>query len=72
MNELNVLKWAAGSPMALPVIEDLDVDLLLEAVARHRLAGYFLRRLRDAPQPWLGDRLRAGIEELHHQYEQIV
>ena len=52
MNELNILKWAAGNTKPLLPIEDIDEDLLLEATYVHRLEGRLLRRLKLETQPW--------------------
>lgn len=72
MHELDVLEWAGGSHRPLPTIDTLDVDLLLEATSRHRIAGFFLRRLQMEPQPWANPTLLVGLTELQTRAEQIV
>ena len=62
MQELAILKWAAGATSPLPQIGDIDEDLLLEAVRHHRLEGRLLHRLRLEAQPWAGQSLLDELE----------
>ena len=64
MQELDILKWAAGSRRRLPPVDAPDLDLLLEATTRHHLSGRFLHRLRTEPQHWASATLLKGLTDL--------
>ena len=64
MQELDILKWAAGSRRRLPPVDATDLDLLLKATMYHGLPGRFLRRLRTEPQNWTSATLLEGLKEV--------
>ena len=72
MQELDILKWAAGSVNPIPEIYALDVNSLLEATSYHRLAGRLLRRLRREPQRWANRALTAELTAMQSQIEYDV
>ena len=72
MIEIDILKWAAGANNVPPPISSVDEEFLLFATRKHRMAGYFLRRLQMAPQPWANLGLLTKLRALHDKTGHIT
>jgi hypothetical protein len=72
IDEVSILRWAAGAPVALPRLDGvndrralyllgLDEERLLDLVREHRLAQRFLARVRQERPGWCTQPLLAGV-----------